>query len=149
MPYCTQCGKPVGEADRYCAHCGAAQPSSWRNGLGGLNPRSASILCYLPLVGWIVAIIVLASNRFRKERLVRFHAFQGLYLFVTWLLVDWVIGPMSAMVGINPFHPGVAALLKLVVLAAWIFMLVKTAQGETYRLPILGELAERSVAERE
>ena len=42
----------------------------------------------------------------------------------------------------------VGGLLKLTLLAAWIVMLVKTSQGEVHKLPILGELADRSVAEQ-
>jgi uncharacterized membrane protein len=30
----------------------------------------------------------------------------------------------------------------------WIFMLLKASEGVRYRLPLLGELAERSVAEQ-
>ena len=30
----------------------------------------------------------------------------------------------------------------------WIFMIIKASQDEVYSLPVIGELAERSVAER-
>jgi uncharacterized membrane protein len=112
-----------------------------------MSPRTASFLCYIPIVGWIAAIIVLASSRFRTDRTVRFHAFQGLYLFVVWLLVDMVIGPaFHFMPGLARFS--LAGMLKAVIFIAWIFMIVKTSQDQMYRLPILGELAERSVAEQ-
>ena len=53
------------------------------------------------------------------------------------------------MFGFLPGHAlPVAKLLKLAVLVAWVFMLVKLAQNQTFRLPILGELAERSVDEQ-
>ena len=113
-----------------------------------INERNAAILCYLPFVGWIPAIVVLASARFRNMREVRFHAFQGLYLFVAWLLVDWFITPL---VSFGPhFGPqrAVVHLLQLVILGAWIFMLVKTSQQQFFRLPVIGEIAERSVAEQ-
>jgi uncharacterized membrane protein len=35
-----------------------------------------------------------------------------------------------------------------VIFGAWIFMIVKTSQDEVYKLPILGELAEKSVSEQ-
>jgi uncharacterized membrane protein len=152
MPYCCQCGKEVGPSDAYCAHCGGRQPSAAKPRsafLSRLSSRNASLLCYIPVVGWIPAIVVLASSRFRQDRDVRFHAFQGLYLFVAWLIVDWAVGPFFA------FFPGhfartftVAGILKVVIFATWIFMIIKTSQNETYRLPIFGELAERSVAEQ-
>jgi len=34
-------------------------------------------------------------------------------------------------------------------LVASIFMMVKTSQGEHYRLPVFGELADKSIAEQQ
>lgn len=104
--------------------------------------------CYIPWIGWIPAIVFLATPRFQANRLVRFHAFQGLYLFVAWLLVDRVVEPfLHALPGHGPLH-AIAALLHLIVLAGWIWMIVKTSQDQVYHLPIVGELAERSLAEQ-
>src|SRR5215472_11907489 len=101
MPFCSQCGTQVSPADIYCGRCGHAQPvspgappSRSADPLTGIPPRTAAILCYVPGIGWIAAIIVLASLKFRQNRTVRFHAFQGLYLFVGWLMADWVLRPM-------------------------------------------------------
>ena len=115
----------------------------------GISPRTASLLCYIPILGWIVSIVVLASARFRADGRVRFHAFQGLYLFVAWLLVDWVLGPMFGFAFWGPpFHNFLPGLMKAVIFGAWIFMMIKTSQDEMYKLPILGELAEKSVSEQ-
>ena len=107
------------------------------------------MLCYVPIIGWIASITVLASPRFRAERTVRFHAFQGLYLFVVWLLLDWVVYPFSHALpgGRTPFA-AMAGLLHLLIFGAWIWMMVKTAQEEVFHLPIVGDLAERSLAEQ-
>lgn len=162
MPFCTQCGSRVGDADLYCASCGTRQtgasgappppPGSASSGgagaqfrgiFDGISSRKASLLCYLPVIGWIPALAVLASSRFHADRNVRFHAFQGLYLFVAWLIADWVIRPMSRSMD---FH--LEGLVKVAIFAAWIFMIVKTSHNEHYRLPIFGELAERSANEQ-
>jgi len=157
MAFCTKCGKPVADSDVYCAVCGTRQaaaapgpppPPASPDVLNKINERNAAVLCYLPFVGWIPAIVVLASARFRDMRQVRFHAFQGLYLFVAWLLVEWFVNPL---VSFGPhFGPqrAVVHILQLVILGAWIFMLVKTSQQQFFRLPIIGEIAERSVAEQ-
>jgi uncharacterized membrane protein len=108
-----------------------------------MSGRTASILCYVPGIGWIVSIIVLASEKFRTNRDVRFHAFQGLYLFVAWLLDGWVVRPMFSMIPRVPVHN----LVELALLGMSIFMMVKAAHNETYALPLFGELAQRSVAE--
>jgi uncharacterized membrane protein len=130
----------------YCARCGTRQAAARTDLVSGINPRTAAVLCYLPWVGWIASIVVLASNSFRTNRNVRFHAFQGLYLFVAWLIVQWVFKPLPWFMP-GPHIP-FAAILQLVILVVWIFMIIKTSQEQTYSLPIIGELAERSLAER-
>ena len=152
MPFCCQCGRAVSNKDVYCAVCGARQPNSTpaTDYLGGISSRTASLLCYIPIVGWVVAIVVLASARFRNDASARFNAFQGLYLFVAWLIVDWVLSPIFhfSSYGGPPFHRIFPGLMQVAILCAWIFMIIKTAHGEVYKLPILGELAEKSVSEQ-
>ena len=152
MAFCTQCGTKVGDADRFCARCGAPQPAAAPSGGGpaffsNINARTASLLCYIPMVGWIAAIVVLAAARFRHDYTVRFNAFQGLYLFVAWLIVEWVVAPVFHFPGF-PMQDIFPNLFKAAVLLTWIFMLVKVSQGETYHLPVIGDLAKRSVSEQ-
>ena len=99
------------------------------------------------MVGWIGSIIVLATERFRLEYEARFHAFQGLYLFVAYLIVDNVLGPMFNF-GDGMFGNRIERLMKLVIFGTWIFMLVRTSQGVLFKLPVFGELADRSVSEQ-
>ena len=156
MPYCCQCGKPVDGAARFCAACGGRQPLGTTQApdvFSGINDRTASILCYIPWLGWIAAVIVIASRRYKsatpEAREVRFHAFQGLYLFVAWLIVDWVLSPVLMFGGMGMGHSfgPLGGLLHIVILAAWIVMLIKVSHSEHYRLPVIGEMAERSVHE--
>ena len=149
MPYCSQCGNQVSAGDIFCARCGARQPvesGPAPDPMASISPRTASILCYIPVIGWIASIIVLASDRFRQDHRVRFHAFQGLYLFVAWLIVDQVIRPLFVSLpdGVFPVHK----ILKAVLVFTWIFMLVKASHDETYSLPIIGDLAQKSATER-
>jgi uncharacterized membrane protein len=94
-------------------------------------------------MGWIAAIIVLAAQRFRRVPSVRFHAFQGLYLFVAWLMNDQVL--KWALAPISHFH--LHDLVSLVLLAMSVFMMVKASHDEAYSLPLFGELAHRSMSE--
>ena len=148
MPYCSQCGNAVQPNDQYCAKCGTRQPNASGHAdlASGFSPRTAAILCYVPWMGWIAAIVVLASNTFRNDRATRFHAFQGLYLFVAWLIVQWVFKPFSMFMP-GPHIP-LAAILQAALLAVSIFMMVKSSHEESYSLPVIGELAERSLSEK-
>jgi len=155
MPFCSQCGNQVSTADVFCSRCGAHQPVSAAppppppgpaDPLSGITPRTASILCYVPAIGWIAAIIVLASQKFRQDRAVRFHAFQGLYLFVAWLMADWVLRPLLFFEW-QPHVMGLDTIVKAILLAMSIFMIVKASHEEAYSLPLFGELAQRSIAE--
>jgi uncharacterized membrane protein len=159
MPFCTQCGHQAGGGDAFCANCGAPQTGaggstarpagaaqSIHDPLAGLSPRTAAILCYVPAIGWIAAVIVLAARRFKDDRMIRFHAFQGLYLFAAWLIVDWVIGPI---VRATPGHYfPIDLVLHALILGVSIFMMVKASHNEPYVLPIIGELAQKSVIEQ-
>jgi uncharacterized membrane protein len=101
------------------------------------------VLSYAPGIGWIACIVWLASDRFRRDRTVRFHAFQGLYLFVAWLMNAWVIRPLCLI----PPHMPMDKLVQLALLIMAIFMMIKASHDEAYALPLFGELAARSVAE--
>ncbi|MBC7927840.1 MAG: zinc-ribbon domain-containing protein [Bryobacteraceae bacterium] len=156
MPFCTRCGNQVGDRDRFCARCGskqedpAAKASAKKGGgdlLASVSAKNAALICYVPLAGWIASIVVLASPRFQRNSDVRFHAFQGLYLFVTWLLVEVVISPFFEM-GSSRIAQLMTGTLHLAIFAAQVFMLVQVSQDRTYSLPVVGELAHRSVAEQ-
>jgi len=121
-------------------------PIPTQDPLAGLSPRTASILCYIPTVGWIAAVVVLAARKFRNDKIVRFHAFQGLYLFAAWLVVEWVVHPLMATMPDRVIR--IDRILEGLLLAVSILMMVKAAHDEHYVLPIIGELAQKSAAEQ-
>ncbi len=149
MPYCSHCGSVAHERDRFCAKCGerqpAAAPPSGAEPLENLSPRVASILCYVPVIGWVLAVVILAARKFRNDALVRFHAFQGLYLFAVWLFIHWAVRPVFQDFDVPGYR--VDRLLEAILFGIWIFMIVKTSHEERYVLPLIGELAQRSASE--
>ena len=149
MAYCCNCGNAVRDTDGFCARCGARQAGARpaMDFAASFSPRTASVLCYVPWMGWIAAIVVLASNTFRNDRTVRFHAFQGLYLFVALLIVQWVFEPKPWHFEGVPHFP-VAHIMQVALLVLSIFMMVKAGEGRVYSLPVLGDLAERSLVEK-
>ena len=90
-----------------------------------------------------MSIIVLASERFRHDRAVRFHGFQALYLFVAWLMEDQAIWPLLRHGDMWPLH----GVLQAVLLGAAIFMMIKAAHQQQYSLPLIGDLAQKSMTD--
>lgn len=150
MPFCTNCGTSVDPGAAFCYNCGAPQPRrSEHDFLDGISDRTANILCYIPVFGIIPAIVFLASQRFRGNSRVRFNAFQSLYLFVAWLIVSSAV-PTLMLAGVTSWGPGAAitGLLKLAVFICWIYLLIKAANQQEVRLPVIGDLAARSTMEQ-
>ncbi len=163
MPYCTKCGTEVPPSAAFCGHCGGALPrSGFASGYGtgyrspvnasgpldDISPRTASILCYIPVVGVIPAIIVLASQRFRGNNVVRFNAFQSVYLFVAWLIVHTAIPVFQFGIMGGGVERSLLELLKVALFISWIVLLVKASQGQQMHLPLIGDLAARSTNEQ-
>ena len=153
MPFCVHCGQPVGGQDKFCAKCGTAQkdaPGGAAHLLDSVSVRNMILFCYIPWIGWIASIAALGSPRFRADSRVRFHASQGLYLFVAWLMVEWVVAPMFGFAGPRgaPGFRFVPQLFQFVVFAGWVLMIIKVSHDEDYHLPVIGELAARSAAEQ-
>lgn len=158
MAYCVHCGNQVGETDVFCSRCGARQQSGGASAFAppsgspigsSVTPRNVAMACYVPFIGWIASVYVIATQQFRQDRTTRFHAFQGLYLFVAWLMVDWFVGPfLRALPGEGFLDRSIPSLFKSVLLGASVFMLVKASQNEAYRLPLVGEWADKAVAEQ-
>ncbi len=152
MPFCSKCGNTLQPNDRFCKQCGtpqagpaAASPRS-SDPLTGLEPHIASALCYLPFIGWIMCIFVLATPRFRTDYLSRFHAFQAIFTFIAYLIYDWVIDEILYSVLFQTWI--VSRVIRLVFVIGWIFMVYRTSLRETIRIPVLAELADKSVAEQ-
>ena len=146
--------KQYNNADTFCAKCGTRQAIGAKAANSGdvfeknVIAHSVDLVLHpCSQVGSLLSSYSPLHDR-QEERDVRFHAFQGLYLFVVWLMVDWVFQPIfHAMPGPNPMR-AMVGLMRVVVFGAWIWMIIKTAQEQMFRLPIVGDLAERSVAEQ-
>jgi uncharacterized membrane protein len=94
-------------------------------------------------------VVFLASQKYRTNPRVRFDAFQSLYLFVAWLIVSSAAPTLlfSGVPGSGIEH-AFLELIKLALFICWIYLLVKAAQEEQVRLPIIGDLAARSTTEQ-
>ncbi|MDX2269672.1 MAG: zinc-ribbon domain-containing protein [Bryobacter sp.] len=152
MAFCSKCGNEVRPNDRFCKKCGTPQSftagaeTSASDPLRGMEPHMVAALCYLPFLGWIAAIYVLSAKRFVADRERRFHAFQGLFLFVAWLVYDWVLEGIVYEILPQPWY--FSRVIKLGFTVGWVWLLWQTSQRQTVRIPFLSELADKSVEEQ-
>lgn len=120
----------------------------------GFSPNGAALLSYI----WVpfTSIIVLVTEK--ENRLVRFHAFQSLFLglgFIALTIVlSVIIGIITLIAGaVSAFAGLFATVISLIVwifiafamLLVWILCLVKAYRGEMYKLPVIGSQAEKMV----
>lgn len=153
MVYCTKCGTAMQESDRFCPACGQAVPGAGgqagagagarAQNLNNLSPKLASTLCYVPFIGWLMSIVILSTPRLKRDKRTLFHCFQGLYLFMTFLVVQAVVEPVLDRVNLD----FVAGLMSLAIFAAWIYGLVQVANDREVVIPLVGEWASRSANE--
>lgn len=110
----------------------APKPSS---GETGLDPKVSSMLAYL--LGIVGGIIFYAIS---KDSYVRFHAMQSILLSIAIAVIYGLIAVISFAI---PFFFFVDWFLYLGVIAIWIVMMLKAYNGERYKLPLIGDMAEK------
>jgi uncharacterized membrane protein len=103
----------------------------------GLDPKLAGVLAYLL---WIVGgILFLATEK--QNQIVRFHAAQSVVLAIAEFVV-WIA--LTILTGIVWFLGLVLwPVFALVALLVWLFLMYKAYMLERYKLPLLGDYAEK------
>ena len=108
-----------------------------------MTQNVAAALAYV--LGLITGIIFLVLAPYNQNRFVRFHAFQSIFLHVAWIAF-WIVNMiLTAMLPLTLMV--VSSLLSLVValggLILWIFCIVKAYNNESFKIPVIGDLAEK------
>jgi uncharacterized membrane protein len=117
----------------------------------GLDNNVGALVCYLNIClpfGFIYSIIVLVTDKVNK--LPRFHAVQSLLLsaatFIIVVVVE-IFGFMVTMVTRSMILGGliwlVLILVLIGVLAAVVFSAIKAYGGQIFKLPVIGDMADK------
>ena len=100
----------------------------------GLEENVAGALCYV--LGWITGIIFYIMEK--ENKTVRFHAVQSIIVFL----------PLTIIVGIFQFIPfigwAISGLIGLLMFILWLILMLKAYQGEKFKLPVIGDIAEKN-----
>jgi uncharacterized membrane protein len=125
-----------------CPACGAAfAPSRPVLGkTGGLRDNIAGSLAYVTA---LPALFFLLREPFRSNRFIRFHSVQSIGLCVVLAALACVLfailGSMLVLLAVMVLSVGCVIL--------WLLLLIKALQGEMFKLPLLGDFAERQAGQ--
>ncbi|MGI8787516.1 MAG: DUF4870 domain-containing protein [Pyrinomonadaceae bacterium] len=116
----------------------------------GLDTNVGAMLCYLPVCGisLIYSIIVLVTDKTNK--MVRFHAFQSLLLtaaYVVGIIAVAIVGGGLTMATGSSILGSLVFLLYMAVIVVFlglmIFGCIKAYQGGSFKLPVVGDMADK------
>ena len=105
----------------------------------GLDPRLAGVLAYL---FWIIGgILFLATEK--QNSVVRFHAAQSVVLAIAEIAV-WIV--LTILSIILPVLGLLFFLVWIGIFVLWLLLMWKAYQLERWKLPVLGDYAEKLAA---
>lgn len=158
MAFCASCGTQMADNAAFCPNCGkaAAQPSgagasappptpappaSYGSTAAPAAPMAENVAGMLAYFTIIPAIIFLLIEPYNRNRFVRFHSFQCLFTFAALIVVRVCLSVASMIVSflIIPLW----GLFVLACIALWLLLIIKAYQHEMFKLPIIGDLAEK------
>ena len=100
-----------------------------------LNENVEGLLCYI--VGWITGIVFLVLEK--ENKFVRFHALQSILTFLPLSILAWLLRWI-------PFVGwALGILVGILTVILWLILMLKAYGGEKYKLPIVGDIAEKGI----
>jgi uncharacterized membrane protein len=154
---CPHCAARMPETAAFCPGCGQSMvietgitetritETRAQGTVGAFRENIAGALAY---ISFVPAVVFLVLDPYNKNRFVRFHSVQCLLLWGATIALAIALKLASVVLFIIPvLGPLVVLLVSMVVgLAAvviWFVLVIKAFQGEMFKLPMLGELAEQ------
>lgn len=140
MAFCNMCGAQIADGTTACAACSSRAAVAPAATGSGLTDNVVGMLAYFTI---IPAIIFLVLEPYNKSRFVRFHAWQSVFFNLAW----WILWIGLRIV----VHIPLLGFLTLLVwplvglggFILWIILLLKANQGQMFKLPVIGDLAEK------
>ncbi len=105
----------------------------------GMQPNVEAGLSYV--FGWITGLIFFLVEK--QNRFVRFHAMQSILFFGGITVIDIVLNIIGnfGFLGVLTFL--LSSAVGLIGFVGWIVLLINGFQGKYFKLPIIGDYAEK------
>ncbi len=113
----------------------------------GIEANVAALLSYV--LGWVTGLIFFLIEK--DNKFVKFHAMQSMVvfgaLFVAQIGIGILLGAfiMMRLVFFIPLFSLLNTLIILIALILWVILMIKAYQGEKFKLPLAGDIAEKHV----
>jgi len=113
----------------------------------GMQANVAALLSYV--LGWLTGLIFFLLEK--DNKFVKFHAMQSMIVFGALFVLQIGIGMfiwIFAMMRLGfmiPVISFITGLLYIISFILWVILMVKAYQGEMFKLPIAGDIAEKQV----
>jgi uncharacterized membrane protein len=109
----------------------------------GLEENLEAALCYLGV--WITGLIFYFVED--KNKFIRFHAMQSILVFLPLMILGWIFGGFFGIFSYGSswyFLAWISWLFWVLILILWIILMLKAYQMQKYKLPIIGDIAEKN-----
>jgi len=140
MAFCNMCGAQIADGTTTCSACSGRATVVPGVTASGMADNVAGMLAY---VTFIPAIIFLVTAPYNQSRFVRFHSYQSIFFSVAVFGIQVALSILTVMPFLifitGPLH----MLVALGALIVWIILLLKANQGQMFKLPVIGDLAEK------
>jgi len=129
---CPACGKgSTGTAAAVAAPAGTT---------GGLADNVAGLLAYVTI---IPSIIFLVIEPYNKNRFIRFHSFQNIFFWIAWIILSIALGIIGQIPVLGWMTLFLWPIIGLAGFIVWLVLMLKAYQGQMYKLPVVGDMAEK------
>jgi uncharacterized membrane protein len=99
----------------------------------GLSDNAAGALAYVTIIPAIIFLVVAPYN---TNPFIKFHAWQNIFLAIFLFAIG--------IIGIIPFLGWIIFIVGwLTAFVFWIIAIIKASKGEKYKIPVIGNFAEK------
>jgi len=153
MDFCRYCGADEADA-KFCARCGMATAplSGGASSIpaGAEDPPAADFVTGDNTAGALAYLLLPAvyflflTDTYKQNRFVRFHSYQALFycggllalIWIVWSVLEFILGYLVYVV---------AWLMTMASFVFWAKLLIRAYQGQMYKIPVIGDLAEKQL----